>query len=832
MRLILVPALLASVMTTALVYLHFADVNRLESANRVIRVQGRATQDLAQGLLHFSLGSEEEGGWQRARGLQLLRQAADEYLQAVAVLPEASDLRAEFSRELDTFDRLLQAETASARDARRDVDIRLALGRLQGTAEQVDLQLRSRQIQMAASQDRVYRWSVAFALLLFGVMAGLAWRSLKHRQRLERERLSVLMLLESVTKSSTDLIFAKDREGRYLLFSDAGEQIIGVKSFDVIGKTDEEAFKGDRHIAKARSTDEQVLGGVGQVRYQFTRPAHFEVKTVDVVKSPLFDESGVITGVLGVARDITRMRQQELALADSRAQLAAIIDALEVGLVVSAPNGELLHINPAAMKLLGNDPTDPRPRTLVELRQMHQLETLDGKPVAADHFTGDRLLRGADTWNEELILRRKDLVGSRTLSFHGVARRDLDGSLRFLLLTFEDITQRRQSENINRQTQRLEALGTLAAGIAHDFNNLLLAISGHAALARADMAGGVSPQESLEQIEHAGKRAADLVRRILLFARAEQGQRQAADLRLVLEQTLKLFRPSLPENVRLNAEVTQDQEFLVDMDASQIHQALLNLLTNAAHAVEDKPEGMRGNITALLSVVVLGEKTSIGGQVLPAGRYALLSIQDNGVGMPPDVLEHIFDPFFTTKPVGKGTGLGMPMVHGILREHAGTIDVKSRAGEGTDVDLYLPLLQDGSPTAKERLLQPQPASGNGRRILFVDDEAALVRLMERGLGRLGYVVTGMTDPAEAIRELEADPSRFDLVVTDLSMPGWNGFDVLRAVRASAAGMRVILMSGYVRQEDREIAHSLGVDDILLKPNSVDDLAAAIARLLR
>jgi nitrogen-specific signal transduction histidine kinase/CheY-like chemotaxis protein len=398
-----------------------------------------------------------------------------------------------------------------------------------------------------------------------------------------------------------------------------------------------------------------------------------------------------------------------------------------------------------------------------------------------------------------------------------------------VLLTYTDITLRKHAQTALLQAQRIESLGTLAAGIAHDFNNILLAISGNASLANSELPAHHPARESLGEVLRASLRASDLVKRILLFARADDTRRQVGQLRAVVEEALKLLKPTLPARIELNTQLAPDVA-AVSMDASQMHQVIVNLVTNAAYAIDEAGDGRVGRIALELREVELKTAQRVGDRDLAAGRYVCLAISDNGCGMEAAISLRIFDPFFTTKPVGRGTGLGLPIVHGIVHDHGGAIAVSSEPGRGTRFEVYLPAVPAQASAAPDD--SPVPTqSGQGQHVLYLDDEDALVFLVTRYLRRLGYRVTGYSDPAEAVREFTAHPEQFDVVVTDLSMPGMSGFDVVKAMRYQRPGVPVIMMSGFVRPEDRERAAVLGVNQLLFKPSTVDELGQAIDREL-
>ncbi|MSQ87720.1 MAG: response regulator [Betaproteobacteria bacterium] len=323
-------------------------------------------------------------------------------------------------------------------------------------------------------------------------------------------------------------------------------------------------------------------------------------------------------------------------------------------------------------------------------------------------------------------------------------------------------------------------------------------------------------QESLIEIEKAGLRARDLVQQILAFSRRQPLRTEILDLREVVTEALKLLRSTLPAGIELLATLATDTPQVV-ADRTQIHQVLINLGTNAFHAV-------RGSAHGRIEISMTGVSVNSDpngkpiGLGLPSGHYARLSVGDNGHGMDEATREHIFDPFFTTKGVGEGTGLGLAVVSGIAQSHGGKISVYSQPDKGTVFHLYLPAA-------------PQTQTGTGQRILYLDDEEVLVRLYARTLERMGYRVRGYTNSHEALAAFNADPSGFDLMVTDLSMPGISGLEVAKEVLRLRPDLPVVLASGYLTQELRAQALAVGIREVLHKPASVDDLLATIKPLL-
>ena len=374
-----------------------------------------------------------------------------------------------------------------------------------------------------------------------------------------------------------------------------------------------------------------------------------------------------------------------------------------------------------------------------------------------------------------------------------------------------------------RQAQRIQSLGTLAGGIAHDFNNVLAAVGGNAELAARGLPHDHHARKHLERIKQATTRAADLVQRILAFSRQHEPRWATISLRPVVEEVLKLLRATLPASIEIRTRFVAGAP-VVRADSSQIHQVLMNLGTNAAHAMGEHG----GRLEVVLEGVTLDSSATAIAPELREGRYAKLSVGDTGSGMDRATLERIFEPFFTTKGPGHGTGLGLSVVHGIVRSHDAAIVVESQVGMGTTFHLYFPAaaaaVADATPPSVREV------RGQGEHVLCVDDEEAIVYVATLILSRLGYRVTGSIDAVEALQDFRARPDQFAAVVTDLAMPGLSGLDLAREVRELRPELPIVLITGYVRAEDAHAVQRLGLD-VILKPNIVADLGPTLHRLL-
>ena len=398
-----------------------------------------------------------------------------------------------------------------------------------------------------------------------------------------------------------------------------------------------------------------------------------------------------------------------------------------------------------------------------------------------------------------------------------------------VFISVYDLTERIEAEEEKkalgrqlRQAQKMEAVGTLAGGIAHDFNNILSAVIGFTEMAMEDAPEGSFLGHNMEQVLQAGLRAKHLVQQILAFSRQSEHEMRPVQLDRIIQEACELLRASLPTTIAIQTDI-QSEAFITG-DPTQMHQVLMNLCTNAGHAMRDRG----GRLTVALRDADEDEIRERRRTGLAADAYLLLTVGDTGHGIHPAIIDRIFDPFFTTKEHTEGTGMGLSVAHGIIKSHGGSIDVASQPGMGTTFSIYLPKVQRRTPSDHPN---PLPLPSGTERVLFVDDETMLVDMSRQILQRLGYQVTACTSSLEALQHFQRDPAAFDLVITDMTMPRMTGKELAVELLKINPQLPIILCTGFSETITEEAAKHLGIQAFILKPIVMSDLAETMRKVL-
>jgi len=391
------------------------------------------------------------------------------------------------------------------------------------------------------------------------------------------------------------------------------------------------------------------------------------------------------------------------------------------------------------------------------------------------------------------------------------------------IVVIQDTTERKRLELKLQQSQKMESIGNLAGGIAHDFNNLLFPIVGMSEILLEDLPEKSPEHENAQEIFTAGQRAGDLVKQILTFSRQSEHKMTPIRIQNVLKEVLKLSRSTIPTNIEIQQNI-QENCGVVIADPSQIHQIAMNLITNALHAVENK----NGIIDIKLNELGL-EDHELQDSTLQSGDYVRLSVSDNGVGISQNTIHKIFEPYFTTKMQGKGTGLGLAVVYGIVKEHAGDIKVYSEVGKGTTFNVYLPLMKK---TSDRMIVKNVTETAVGtENILIVDDEVSVAKLEGQMLSRLGYDVTVEISANDALNTFTANPNLFDLVISDMTMPDMTGDQLTKKLLSIRAGIPIIICTGFSERINKKQAEMIGVKGFMMKPVVKSDIAQMVRNVL-
>ncbi|MBW2345447.1 MAG: PAS domain S-box protein [Deltaproteobacteria bacterium] len=544
-------------------------------------------------------------------------------------------------------------------------------------------------------------------------------------------------------------------------------------------------------------------------------PTEYEFRFIDRegdIKH-IYNKVAVIPGTgksVASLTDMTTRKRAEMELV----RLNTAIEQAAETIVITDTEGTIQYVNPAFERITGytkEEALGENPRIL----------------KSGKHDKGfykalwDTITRGK-IWSGRFTNRKKDgTLYEEEATISPVL--DSSGEPINYVAVKRDVTNELRMEKQFRQAQKMEAIGTLAGGIAHDFNNILGSVIGYTELADLDLPDGVKAKYNLKAVLKACDRAKDLVNQILAFSRQSEEKRRPIQIAPIVKEALKLLRATLPANIEIRRQVKEDMA-IVEADSTKIHQVLMNLCTNAAHAMQ----GKSGVLEVSLKNVQLDADVVLRHKGLAPGPYLLLTVSDTGHGMTPDMVERIFDPYFTTKDKGVGTGMGLAVVHGIVRGYGGAIEVQSEIGEGSTFHVYLPVVEREA-TKEPEILESLPA-GN-ENILFIDDEPGLVDIGRQMLQRLGYEVVTRTSSIEALELFRTKPDSFDLVITDMTMPQMTGDKLAGEFIKLRPNIPIILCTGYSAYISEEKAKNMGIRAFAMKPLVLRDLAKTVRKVL-
>jgi PAS domain S-box-containing protein len=598
------------------------------------------------------------------------------------------------------------------------------------------------------------------------------------------------------------------RDGLYIDINEGFTRATGFTQEDIRGRTSLEI-----NVWNNPADRDKLIQGLRENGFYENLEARFRKKDGGLITGLMSARIISLQGephIISITRDISERKLAEL----DHQRLTLAIEQSDEMVLITDTRGVILYVNPAFEEMTGYSKQEA-------VGSHNRMLRSDQHDRSFYESIRDEILFGR-LWKGRTNIKRKDGISFTAESSISPVKGERGDIINFVCIA-RDITRDLALEQRFAHSQRIEAIGALAGGIAHDFNNILFPIIGISEMLKNDLPADSPDHENVSMIYQAGVRAAALVKQILSFSRQADLKKIPLRMQKILLEVVKLSRSTIPSNIEITHDI-QKECGLVLADPTQLHQVAMNLVTNAYHAVEQAG----GKISISLKEMAVTDE-ELSDTSLEAGKYALLCISDTGPGIDPAHIGKIFEPYFTTKGPGKGTGLGLSVVYGIVKEYHGDIKVISSPGQGATFKIYFPILEDSgaSENASKTALHPTGTE----RILLVDDEIAIARIVQLMLERLGYRVTVRTSSIDALEEFLAAPKRYDLVITDMAMPNMTGEQLIRKILSRNPDQPVILCTGYSENIDDRKAKIIGMKGLLMKPVSLKELAVMVRKAL-
>jgi len=635
----------------------------------------------------------------------------------------------------------------------------------------------------------------------FGDIAALALKHARSLEMLEEiDKFSVNLLAKS---PNPILVINPDRSVRFV--NQAFEKLTGFTANEIIGLKDPYPWWPDEAIHDTRADfDKAVVHGAEKVEELFKKKTG-EAFSVEITSKPV-RKGKKLAYYLANWVDISDRKRAEATLRESESKYWTMMEAIKDPVYICSEDYRVQYMNQAMVERIGRDGTGEF--CYQALHDFHEkcpwckIEEVYGE----GHGTKD-------------IVSPKD---NRSFSISSAILSNEDGSTSKISV-FRDTTDFKMLQEQLQQAQKMETIGNIAGGIAHDFNNILFPIVGLSELLLEVLPPDSVEHRNVQQILKAGERGSGLVQQILAFSRKSEHKMMPVRVQRIIKEVLKLSRSTIPSNIEMSQFIQGECGFVM-ADTTQLHQVAMNLITNAYHAVEQGG----GKISISLKEIAFSHENPAH-LSLKSGRYVMLSVSDTGHGIDPSVMDKIFDPYFTTKDRKKGTGLGLAVVFGIVKEHGGEIRAYSELGKGATFNVYLPLLEESLQTVSG--VEAQVAPGGTERILLVDDDDIILRVEKMMLKRLGYQVESRNSSIGALGTFGANPESFDLVITDMAMPKMTGDQFVEQLLSIRPDIPIILLTGFSERMNEEKAERIGAKGFLLKPVRKSNLAMLVRRLL-